>query len=187
MSYQDDSIFFKRHSKRSFLDKDIPQDILDRLFEIVRWSPSASNNQPWRFVFVRDPERKDGFMKALPRGNQWAAAAPVLVAVCAKKEDSGVREDDPVYYYQFDSGLAVMSLLLGATHLGLMGHAMAGYDAPGIKKALEVPEEYHVICIAAVGYEGPIEQLDERTAQKDAAERTRKPLDEIISIDKFDF
>jgi nitroreductase len=187
MSNQDNSIFFQRHSKRSFLDKDIPPEVLDRLFEIVRWSPSAGNNQPWRFVFVRDAERKDAFMKALPRGNQWAAAAPVLIAVCARKEDDGVREDDPVEYYQFACGLAVMSLLLGATHLGLMGHPMGGYDAFGIKKALKIPDEYHVICIVALGYEGPIEQLDERTAKKDAAERTRKPLDEIISIDKFDF
>ena len=116
----DNSIFFKRESKRSFLDKPISEDLLKQLFEIIRWTPSRSNNQPWRFVFVTDKDRQEKFMTALPRGNQWAAKAPVLVAVCAREEDDFVREDDPVLYSQVDRGMADMSLLLGVTNLGMM-------------------------------------------------------------------
>lgn len=182
-----DSLFFKRHSKRAFLDKSVPQETLDRIFEIVRWSPSCSNNQPWRFVVVTDPDRKAAFMQALSRGNQWAEAAPVLVAACARPGDDYNREDDPVQYHQVGVGLAVMSLLLAAVEEGLMGHAMAGYSAPSVKEALETPDDYHVITVIAMGYEGSPGQLDESTRAKDEAERTRKPLDEIVSRDKFDF
>lgn len=181
----DDTIFFKRESKRSFLDKPLSEELLKQLFEIIRWTPSCSNNQPWRFVFVTDKDQQEKFMTALPRGNQWAAKAPVLVAVCAREEDDFVREDDPVRYSQVDSGMAVMSLLLGANHLGLMGHAMAGYDARKIKAALDIPEEYHVMCVVAVGYRGPIDMLDERTRKSDESERTRKEVGEIIFRDKF--
>lgn len=182
-----DSIFFRRESKRSFLDKDISEDTLSRIFEIIRWSPSCNNNQPWRFVFVTDKGQRARFIEALPRGNRWAAAAPVLIAVCAREADDYTREDDPVAYYQFDSGLATMSLLLGAVQEGLTAHAMAGYDAAKLHESLDIPEDYHVQCVVALGHPGPIEQLDETTRKKDEAPRTRKELSEIIARDRFGF
>lgn len=183
----DDSIFFKRKSLRAYLDKPVEEEKLDQLFEIVRWSPSCGNHQPWRFIFVTDREQHAKFMEALPRGNQWAAKAPVLIACCARESDDAVRDDDPVKYYQFCCGLAVMSLLLGAVHLGLMAHPMAGYDAFKLKAALEIPDEYHVMCIISLGYQGPADLLDERTRKKDESPRVRKPLPEIIARDRFTF
>lgn len=182
-----DSLFFRRKSLRSYLNKPVPRDILDRLFEKTRWSPSPSNHQPWRFVVVTDPDQHRKFGEALLRGNEWAAKAPVLVAVCSREKDDGVRDDDPVKYYQFSSGLATMALLLAAVDEGLMAHAMAGYDAPKLHTALSIPAEYHVMCIISLGYQGPIELLDERTRKKDESPRTRKPMTEIVSYDKFDF
>ena len=182
-----DSMFFRRESKRAFLATTVPEDKLERIFEIIRWSPSCNNNQPWRFIFVTDREQHARFMEALPKGNQWAAAAPVLIAVCAREADDYSREDDPVKYYQFDSGLATMSLLLAAVDEGLMAHPMAGYDAAKLHEELDIPDEYHVQCIVAMGYPGSIEQLDERTRRKDETVRTRKPIGEIIARDRFTF
>ena len=181
------SLFFARHSKRAFVDREVPRDTLERLFERIRWSPSCSNNQPWRFIFVCDPPQRAALMTALADGNQWAAKAPVLVVLCARRRDDLVRNDDPVEYYSFDCGLAAMSLLLGAVEEGLMGHPMAGYSCPGVKAALGIPEEYHVVCVIALGYEGSPESLDETTRRKDEATRTRKPLNEVICIDRFGF
>jgi len=182
-----DSIFFRRMSKRSYLDKPVSRETLDRIFEKVRWSPSAANHQPWRFVVVTDPTQHGKFVEALSRGNEWAAKAPVLIAVCAREKDDGVRDDDPVKYYQFASGLATMSFLLAAVDEGLMAHPMGGYDAPKLHAALSIPPQYHVMCIVSLGYEGPIELLDERTRKKDEAPRTRKPMAEIVSYDQFGF
>ncbi|UCG60438.1 MAG: nitroreductase family protein [Candidatus Zixiibacteriota bacterium] len=182
-----ESIFFKRYSKRSYLDKPITKESLERIFEIVRWTPSCANKQPWRVIFVQNKQRHEKLSAALSRGNEWAAKAPVLVVVCAREADDYSREDDPVKYYQFDSGMATLSLLLGAVQEGLMGHPMAGYDAAGVKTALDIPDEYHVLCVISLGYEGSVDQLDERTRKKDEAPRTRKDIVEIISFDNFDF
>ena len=183
----DDSIFFKRQSKRSYLDKPIEEDVMNRLLEKVRWSPSCSNNQPWRFIFVSEPSQHNRLAGALAKGNEWAAKAPVLIAVCARQSDDATREDDPVMYYQFDCGLGVMGLMLAATHEGLMAHAMAGYDAAKVHEALNIPEEYHVMCMISLGYQGGMELLDEKTRKKDEASRTRKEMNEIIAFDRFDF
>lgn len=182
-----ESIFFRRKSLRSYLDRPVAHETLDKVFEKVRWSPSASNNQPWRFVVVIEPNQHARFMECLPRGNQWAGKAPVLVAVCAREKDDGVRDDDPVKYYQFASGLATMSLLLASVDEGLLAHPMAGYDAAKLHTALSIPPEYHVMCIVAIGYQGPIELLDERTRAKDESPRTRKPMSNIVSYDRFGF
>ncbi len=184
---QEESIFFKRHSKRAYLDKPVPEEVLRRLFEKVRWSPSSANAQPWRFVFVQERDARARLVRALARGNQWASAAPVLVAVCGRRHDDFVRDDDPIEYYQFDCGLATMALLLAAVDEGLMGHPMAGYDAAEVKQALEIPDDYRVLCVVSLGYEGPSDLLDERTRRKDLAPRTRKEVSEIIARERFSF
>jgi len=181
------SIFLERRSRRSYLDRPVPQDVLERLFETVRWSPSCSNNQPWRFIFVSDTQQHAKVVSALARGNQWAARAPVLVVICAREQDDYTRDDDPIAYYQFDCGLAAMSLLLGAVTEGLMAHPMAGWKAPAIKQALAIPDEYHVMCVISLGYEGPADLLGPKEREQDQAPRTRKAVGKIISVDRFDF
>ena len=182
-----DSIFFRRQSKRAYLPKPVEQEKLDRIFEKVRWSPSCNNNQPWKFVVVRDPAQHAKFMTAASKGNQWAAAAPILIAVCSRPTDDVIRKDDHVEYYSLGCGLAVMSLLLASVEEGLMGHPMAGYDSPALKQQLEIPAEYNVMCIISLGYPGPIDLLDDRTRAKDETPRTRKPIDQILSYDRFAF
>ena len=182
-----ESIFFTRHSGRSYLDREIPAEILDRLIEKTRWSPSCANKQPWRYVFVRETGQHSKFAAALAPGNEWAAKAPILIAVCAKEADDVTRNDDPVRYYQFDCGLGVMSLLLAAADEGLMGHAMAGYDAAAVHKALSIPAEYHVMCVVSLGYEGSLDLLDDKTRAKDESPRTRKEVGEIVAFDSFTF
>jgi nitroreductase len=182
-----DAIFFDRHSKRAYLDKAISQESLDRIFEIIRWTPSCANKQPWRIIFVQDRTPHQKVSAALSKGNEWASKAPVLVVICARESDDYSREDDPVKYYQFDSGMATLSLLLGAVQEGLMGHPMAGYDAPGVKKALDIPDEYHVLCLVSLGYEGSLDLLDDRTRAKDESPRVRKQVGEIIARDRFAF
>lgn len=182
-----DSIFFRRHSKRSYLGKLVPKGALERIFEKIRWTPSCSNNQPWRFVFVQERNRHAELAPALAKGNEWAAKAPILVAVCGRRRDDYVRKDDSIEYYQFDIGMATMSLLLAAVEEGLMAHPMAGYKAPEVKKALDIPGDCDVLCLVALGYEGSIDLLDNETRAKDESPRTRKEVGEMIAIDRFAF
>jgi len=75
--------------------------------------------------------------------------------------------------------------ILAAVDEGLMAHPMAGYDAPPLHEALGIPAEYHIMCVIALGYEGPLDLLDEVARRKDESPRTRKPVDQIVSWDRF--
>ena len=131
-----ESILLQRQSKRAYLDKPIPGDILRRVLEKTRWAPSSSNNQPWRFIVVQEPEALARLQEGLTRGNAWAKAAPVLIVLAARESDDYTRRDNPaVKYYLLDCGLALENLLLAAVEEGLMGHPMAGFKTAVVREA----------------------------------------------------
>ena len=47
-----DPVFVKRHSPRAFTGEAVPEAELMRMIEAARWSPSAYNSQPWRFLYA---------------------------------------------------------------------------------------------------------------------------------------
>jgi nitroreductase len=179
-----ESVMLKRKSKRAYLQDPVPEEALQRIMEKTRWAPSNRNNQPWKFIVVREPEALSRLHEALNPGNAWARKAPILIAVVSREADDSVHRDDPaVRYYLFDCGLAVENLLLAAVEEGLMAHPMAGYKAGKVKEALHIPQEYSVLCLVSLGYEGNISDLDPETRAKEEKLRTRKRIPEIFSFD----
>lgn len=59
--YEIDEMFINRWSPRSFLDKEIPEEVLLTVFEAARWAPSAYNEQPWRFIIAKTKEERERF------------------------------------------------------------------------------------------------------------------------------
>jgi nitroreductase len=58
-----------RRSIRRYKEKYIPDELLEKLIEAARWSPSGDNGQPWRFIIVRDPETKKALGKIAAEGS----------------------------------------------------------------------------------------------------------------------
>ena len=50
--YPIEDIFLKRYSPRAMSGEKISKEELMTLFEAARWAPSASNIQPWRFIYA---------------------------------------------------------------------------------------------------------------------------------------
>jgi nitroreductase len=70
-----------RRSIRKYRQEPIPDDKLEMIFEAARLAPSAANRQPWRFIVVRDANRKKALAGAA--NNQWflSDAAAIVAAV----------------------------------------------------------------------------------------------------------
>ena len=51
-------LIISRRSIRSYEDKAIPKEVLEKIIEAGRQSPSAANRQPYRFIIVDDSEQK---------------------------------------------------------------------------------------------------------------------------------
>lgn len=168
----------KRRSGRAFEKKPIPDEMLESILEAGRWAPSCANTQAWNFVVLNDPEALAKGHEALSRGNAWGKAAPVMVLVAAR-EDGGCGSHG-LPYFTMDVGLAVENMLLQAVHLGLLGHPTAGWDEDRLKRDFNIPDDYRIVTVVFFGYEGSIEDLDERTREKDEKPRTRRPFNEVV-------
>ena len=59
-----------------------------------------------------------------------------------------------------DVGLAVENMLLQTVHLGLMGHPTAGWNEDKLKKMTGMPDEYRIVTVVFIGYEGDPAMLD---------------------------
>ena len=54
-----------------------------------------------------------------------------------------------------NTGFFAMSLMYAATSLGLESHPMDGFDHEGVRKAFNIPENYWIPLLLAVGYRKP--------------------------------
>lgn len=170
-----------RMSPIVFDETDFEKEKLPMLVEAARWAPSCSNNQSWNYVFVHKKDTtRMALEDALSRGNAWAKKAPYLVAVAADPDQD--CKDNGLPFYAYNAGLSVMCLTIEAEHLGLRVHQMAGWDEQKVKQALRYPSNFRVIVMFALGHEANIKSiwatLDERTRNKIAKPRERKPPSE---------
>ncbi len=155
-------VFLERWSPRAFTGEAMPQDDLLALFEAARWAPSASNRQPWRFVYAhRGTEAFQAILSTLDEGNRrWTPDAAVLAVIISKTHNrTASGELRPAYTHAFDTGAAWCALALQATFSGYHVHAMAGIDRDKAMIAAGVPEGYRVEAGLAIGKIAPKDTL----------------------------
>src|SRR5687768_11156912 len=77
-----DLLFRQARTYSSWLDEPVPEDVLRRLYDLMKWGPTSMNTCPARVVFVRSPEAKRRLLPALLPGNvEKTRAAPVTAIV----------------------------------------------------------------------------------------------------------
>ena len=182
--YSIEPLILNRWSPRSFIPAEMPKQDLMSLFEAARWAPSSFNNQPWRFLFAgRDSSHWQLFLNLLAPGNQsWARDASVLVVVLSNTKFD--HNGKPSITHSFDAGAAWENLALQASAKGYIAHGMEGFDYDKAKVDLEVPDDFRVEAMIAIGRQGPKEQLSAEL-QEIEAPNTRRPIQESVAEGKF--
>jgi nitroreductase len=179
-----------RRAFRSFDRDPVPEALVRDVMERVRLAPSCFNNQPWRFVFVRSPDPLAAVKAALSRGNAWAQAAPMIVAVLSRRDLDCVTEspDRPSReYWLFDTGMATAYLQLLLTEAGFVAHPIAGYSESAAARAVQAPDGMSVVTLVIAGRRsaGPSPLLTEKQRASELARPGRKPVDEVAFLDRY--
>ena len=172
-----------RKASRAFSATELDEQIVRQLMEATQLSASCFNNQPWRFLFLTENIALEKGREALSRGNQWARLAPLLVIGFSKPEFDCQLSDDRDYFL-FDLGMATQLLILQATELNLVARPMAGFSPEVVLKNFDVPNLKPYVFVA-IGYEGDLQQLDEKLQEKSTASRIRNPLVENFYLNDF--
>lgn len=170
MEFQD--VVRKRKMVRSFEDRPIPREMVDRLIANGHRAPSAGYSQGFSFIVFDGKEEALRFWDVADpeRRSTWTDlynAALVLVP-CSEKDvylDRYARADKgwtdrseshwPVPYWDIDTAMAAMNVLLTAVDLGLGALFFGVFRTSEFKEAFGVPDRVTPIGAIAIGWPKP--------------------------------
>lgn len=161
-----DSILSRR-SIRDYEDKDIPEEVINKILEAGRQAPSAANRQPIRFIIVKEHEMAKNFSN-MPF-NGFVKNAPAVIVGCADIKSLLTGKSAVV-----DATIAMQNMVIAAWSLGIGSCWIGAFDEKKVKESLKIPEKWKVFALITLGY--PAEQP--RPARK-------KPVKELFSFNTF--
>jgi nitroreductase len=161
-----------RKSVRSFKDKPVEREKIEKLLDAARLAPSASNRQEWRFVVVTDPEKRKALAVAA-KNQAFVGQAPVVLACCAETDNHVMMCGLPCF--PIDVAIAIDHITLAAVELGLGTCWIGAFDEKEVKKILGIPDEIRVVQLLPIGY--PVDPSP--VAKK------RLPFDKIVRWEKW--
>jgi len=140
----------KRRSIRSYKPTPIPNEHLKKILEAARLAPSGKNLQPWRFIIVRNPEKKRMLAEAAMNQMFIAEADVVIVALSDPTiySSTGTRRRIP---YLQDPMIAIEHMVLAATALGYGTCWIGAFNEDKVKQIVNSPEELAVIALLPIG------------------------------------
>ncbi len=158
MSALSDAIRHRRAIRR-YLDRPVPDELLERLLESASWAPSAHNRQPWRFAILKDRAGKELLAQAMgerlradrtadgdppavierdvARSHSRITSAPVVIVVCVSLIEMDSYPDSR--RAAAEQTMATQSVAMAAQNLWLMAHD-AGLGACWLCAPLFVPD-----------------------------------------------
>lgn len=171
-----------RQSVRSYSDKPVEREKIDRCIEASRLAPSACNSQPWRFIVVDDPELREKVAKEtfgpVVSFNHFSMQAPVIVVMITEKSKpiarlGGVIKDKT--YNLIDIGIAAEHFCLQAVEEGLGTCMLGWFDSKKLYQYLDIPKNKQIDLIITLGY----------PQKEEIRKKIRKTIDEIRTYNSF--
>lgn len=126
-------------------------ETLRALVNLARLSASGSNLQPLKYTLSCQPEtnalifpntRWAGYLKDWPGPAEGERPAAYIVIL----GDTEIRKS-----FGCDHGIAAQSIMLGATERGLGGCMIGSIDKSGLRQVLDIPEQYEILLVLALG------------------------------------
>ncbi len=166
----------RRQSVRSYLNRPVERDKIERCLEAARLAPSASNAQPWRFVVADDPQ----LVRELGRATYklFARSAPAFVAVVREPGKAESRLGGWLAgrdYRLIDLGMAAEHFCLQAAEEGLGTCLLGLFNQQRVGRLLGVPRGRRVQILITLGY----------PSDQGIREKRRKPLSRVRSFNRY--
>ncbi len=182
-------------------DQPVPRAVLTELLDLAIRAPSAGFSQGWHFLVLDEAADRAAFWAATtedsdPEPDPWLLgmqSAPALIVAMSDKKayldryaapDKGWTDRDeahwPVPYWDIDTGMASLLILLGAVDRGLAG-CFFGVPAEAhgqVKQAFAIPDRFSLVGVISLGHPAP----DRRSP---SLKRGRRPVAEVASFGRM--
>jgi len=149
-----EEIIYKRRTIRRFKQEPITLETLKKLIDFARFAPMAKNVQALEFIIVHSSEIKE---KLFPLVN-WASSLPANQRTPEKGREPTayiivlVNTNIKKTYVDFDVGVAVENILIGAASYGIGSCWMGSIKIEKIRKLFQIPEFYIIKHVISLGY-----------------------------------
>ena len=154
---------------RSYADRPVAEDVLQRILDAGRLSGSSVNKQPWTFVVVESPEAKERVAETVYAQDNIRTCA-FAVAIATENGD-----------YPFDVGRAMQNMMLAAWNEGIVSCPNGMPDSEVAARALGLEEGIVPVNIPSFGYPKRPRDPEAHTAEEWSAEANRRRLGELVT------
>jgi nitroreductase len=126
---------------RSYQDRPVPPEVVDRILEAGRLAASARNGQPWQFIVVQDRDtlRKVG---ELAKTGPYISQAPLAIAVAVERTPWAIS----------DASRAIQNMALTAWSEGLGSNWVGFGGMEEVKRLLAIPDDLDLLAVVPFGY-----------------------------------
>lgn len=138
----------ERYSCRSFLDKKVEIEKLEKVLEAGRLAPTGRNNQPQRILVLQDKRELEKLKECTVYG--WNA--PAIMIVCYDREVSWKRKADGADGGIVDASIVTTHMMLEIANLGLGTTWIGSFDPEKVREVYRIPDSYEVVALLPVGY-----------------------------------
>jgi nitroreductase len=160
---------------RSFTERPIEEDHLDRILRAGRRAGSSKNLQRWTFIVCRDRARLQELAAVGPWAGHLAGAA---VAIALVTPDP--RAPEAPLSIAFDLGRAAQNMVLAAWELGIGSVPATVYEHDLTRRLLGYPADQHCEYLLSFGY--PVDPTDLTRPPKAGG---RRDLDEMVRQERW--
>ena len=141
----------KRASVREFEEKEVPEELLEKVSEAANLAPTAGNLQAFSFYIVKSPEAKEKLAE-ISMGQSCVSSAPTVFVFFARPEISGSKygKRGEGLYSVIDATIAATYAQLAAESLGLGTVWVGAFDEDSVRSFCG--DKGIPVCILPVGY-----------------------------------
>lgn len=142
-----------RTSVRQYTDKEVSNEMVEKILKAGMAAPTAVNRQPWAFIVVNDPKLLKELADSLPHAKMTAQAS---VAIVACGDSTKMLNGDAAEFWVQDVSAATENILLAAHALGLGAVWTGVYPnmdrAEAVRKILSLPSKFVPLDVIPIGY-----------------------------------
>lgn len=170
-----ETVVKSRRMCRAFMEREVPQEKIDRILELASRYPSAGHTEPQEFIMVHDRRMKEDLAHAA-LDQMFVAQAPLVIVVVSDVRRSARRygERGVSFFSIIDGAFVAMLILLAVVEEGLGACFVGSFYDEEVQELLSLPQEVRPIGIIPIGYcaEGP-------------RKFPRRPREQIVHRDRY--
>ena len=144
-----------RRSNRFFLEKEVSDDVVDKLKGTVNWAANSCNKQPIRLFVANDPNLAKECLACCKGGTGFSDYIPSFWVFAANVR--GYVWPSEIYLPAIDTSLGAQNVFLAAHTLGISGTILSWAqksqeEEAKLRALLNIPNDYSIIFCAVMGY-----------------------------------